>query len=171
MSVIRRKNTSAPLKRMCDRTQHDELCIRAEKYLLNTLRCGFAFHELRSMSDEEPDAIGWKDGIKTTLIECKTSRSDFQKDTKKHFRRNPELGMGVYRYMMCPPDLIKPNELPDGWGLLYCYPKKIKRIVESEVHERSMKNEMLMLYTALRRLNIRGRIPEIYDYRTARRAA
>ena len=74
--------------------------------------------EMVSLASEVPDAIGWKEGI-STLIECKTSRSDFLKDLKKYFRIRPESGMGRYRYYMCPNVLIHEDELPEKWGLLY----------------------------------------------------
>ena len=53
------------------------------------------------------------------LIETKISRADFIKDKEKDFRKKPERGMGDYRYFACPSGLIKPEELPDKWGLIY----------------------------------------------------
>lgn len=64
------------------------------------------------------------------LIETKISRADFLKDKEKEFRKNPEQGMGDYRYFACPTGLIKPEELPDKWGLIYVDEKfKDKMIV------------------------------------------
>ena len=48
-------------------------------------------------------------------------------DKKKTFRRVG--GVGHYRLFLCPTDLIKPLELPMGWGLLYFDGKKVDRVV------------------------------------------
>ena len=53
------------------------------------------------------------------LIETKVSRSDFKAGMKKSFRVNPKEGVGKYRYYACPTGLIKPDELPEKWGLIY----------------------------------------------------
>lgn len=53
------------------------------------------------------------------LIETKVSRSDFLADAKKPFRKDPSQGIGDYRYYACPEGLIKPDELPEKWGLIY----------------------------------------------------
>ena len=75
---------------------------------------------------ELPDVAGF--GMRSsTVIECKVTRADFLKDAKKSFRLNPNSGMGDYRYYCCPKDLIKPEELPYGWGLLYIYPSGVVR--------------------------------------------
>jgi hypothetical protein len=97
---------------------HSLLVKRAEHWLLNTVGCGFVLMELVAALGEIPDAIGWKYSD-SYLVECKATRSDFLSDGKKWFRRHPEYGMGNYRYYLCPPDLIKPKELPECWGLLY----------------------------------------------------
>ena len=38
--------------------------------------------------------------------------------------------VGNYRYFLCPEDVIQPEELPEGWGLLWIKGKRIKVIVE-----------------------------------------
>lgn len=55
------------------------------------------------------------------LIETKISRSDFLADFKKEHRVNGGL-IGNYRYYACPVGLIKPEELPEKWGLIYVDP-------------------------------------------------
>lgn len=72
-----------------------------------------------TISGERPDAIGWRDGI-SILIECKASHADFLADRKKPFRAETDnqQGMGDWRFYLCPPEIIKPEELPEGWGLL-----------------------------------------------------
>ncbi|KKK54365.1 hypothetical protein LCGC14_3085490, partial [marine sediment metagenome] len=66
--------------------------------------------------DEIPDALGFA-SRKSTLIECKASRSDFLSDKKKSFRQKPDEGMGCLRYYLTPPGLVDPDELPENWGL------------------------------------------------------
>lgn len=40
--------------------------------------------------------------------------------------------MGDYRYYCCPKGLIKPEELPLGWGLLYVFPSgTVRQVKES----------------------------------------
>ena len=53
----------------------------------------------------------------------KISKSDFKADAKKDFRSCESKGIGQLRYYACPEGLIKPEELPPKWGLIYVYPK------------------------------------------------
>lgn len=79
---------------------------------------------------EIPDAIGFTlahDGTASTVIEAKVSRSDFLADKKKPHRQAG--GMGSWRYFMAPAGLIKPEELPEGWGLIDVTPGGICRVV------------------------------------------
>lgn len=79
-------------------------------------------------TSEIPDALGWR-GNETVLVECKTSRADFLAERSKPHRREPDRGMGRYRYFLCPPDLISADELPAKWGLLYAQPRNVKVVV------------------------------------------
>ncbi len=155
-----------------EKTNHKTLVIKAERWLLNTARCGVVFRELIacSGSGESPDAIGFRDGGHTSiLIECKSSRADFLKDGKKFFRKHG--GMGNYRYYLCEPGLIKPDELPEKWGLLYAYPKAVKTIVGRKSHtshderywNESSKYEKNLMYSVLRRLFLRGHLESVYE--------
>ena len=150
---------------------HSQLVDIAEKWLLN--KCGFAFKELTTFAGETPDAIGFRSAT-SILIECKRSRSDFLADKKKFHRMNPSYGVGEYRFYMCPKGMIKSDELPDKWGLLYVNENgSVRKIVgpkgnswydnEFAFYERNIKNEMAMMYSALRRLHLRGAIPLIYE--------
>lgn len=77
--------------------------------------------EFYSYNAELPDVIGF--GNKhSVVVECKVTRSDFQSDRNKLFRKHPEKGMGDYRYFCVPKGLVSVTELPKGWGLLYVYP-------------------------------------------------
>lgn len=122
-------------------------------------------------AQEIPDVIGWKSTFgHSFLIEAKTSRSDFLKDRKKPWRREPQLGMGQFRYMLCPVGMIKPAELPKGWGLLYAHPKIITLEVgkdparygescEFTHHERNKRAEMQLLLSALNRIQLKYGVP------------
>lgn len=84
---------------------------------------------------ENADVIGFRHSHPakgSVLIEVKVSRSDFLSDKKKPHRKNPSLGMGKWRYFLCPENLITPKDLKNHpkWGLLYGYPNgRIKVIV------------------------------------------
>lgn len=157
---------------------HRQLVEIAHKWVLKNASCGVAFKELVcSCSNEIPDVIGFGSWDHSVLVECKVSRSDFLSDKNKSFRLNPETGMGTQRFYCCPTGLIKIQDLPDGWGLLYVSDKgKCQRVHEvllpnpkfpnSKIafkHERNILAERSIMYSALRRLHLRGRIEEIYN--------
>lgn len=98
---------------------HDELVKRAVRWLAGTRRCYVVMDEQISFAvAEQPDAIGWRCGGRTSiLVECKTSTSDFYADQRKHHRKYGR-GMGSERWYMTPPGLLKPEQIPDGWGLV-----------------------------------------------------
>lgn len=105
---------------------HRELCEIGAKFLKrpessNGHGCHFAIVEA-SCYGENPDVFGvrhYYGGIQTFVLEAKTSRGDFLADKNKPHRLDPSKGMGMYRYFICPTDLIKIEELPDKWGLIY----------------------------------------------------
>ena len=101
---------------------HSELCDIGERYLRNNYRCKVTAKEAHNSSGEIPDVIGFK-GCYSYVLEAKTSRSDFFKDKHKAFRKHPGKGMGDFRYFICEKDLIKIEDLPAGWGLIYVSPK------------------------------------------------
>lgn len=108
---------------MSENFTHKQLCEKAVIWLKRPNcrqgpGCSFAFSETAPQgADEIPDAIGWKHGI-STLVEVKTSRSDFFADKAKPHRVNPETGLGVYRYFFTTQGLLKIEELPPKWGLV-----------------------------------------------------
>lgn len=153
---------------------HSELVNIAYRYCLKNCSVGVAFREFKSITSEIADVIGFGAWEHSVLIECKVSRSDFLSDKKKLFRKDPKLGMGKQRFYCCPEGLIKKEELPDGWGLIWVDEKRKARCVyspykgniqerNSGFNERNLSAEMSILYSALRRLALRGRIEEIYQ--------
>ena len=153
---------------------HNELVDIAYNWVQCNASCGMALKELQSVT-ERPDVIGFGGWCRTVLIECKASRSDFLGDKRKPFRINPHIGMGQFRFYMCPTGLIKKEELPDNWGLIYvnkkgkakvCYNPyngKGGNIWSNGFNTRNQESEIRIMYSALRRLQIRGRIDEIYE--------
>lgn len=75
---------------------------------------------------ERADVIGFRSQC-SAIMEAKASRSDFLADAKKPERKAG--GVGLYRFYICPPGVIEPEELPTGWGLLYCDGHKVIDVV------------------------------------------
>ncbi|MHC8347737.1 hypothetical protein [Pseudomonas sp. RT6P73] len=80
-------------------------------------------------SREQPDVIAFRSSC-SAMIEVKVSRSDFFADRKKPEREAG--GVGIYRFYLCPDGLIKPEELPPRWGLLYAKGRTIVAIVKPQ---------------------------------------
>jgi hypothetical protein len=113
------------------------------------------FYEFAAVVKESPDIIAWSNGL-STLIECKATRADFLRDSKKPVRRNPQAGMGQRRYYLCPPEVIKPEDVPKKWGLLWA--EKGRIVVKKEARgnpDRSLIAELRFLNSMLRRAQIR----------------
>lgn len=157
---------------------HKDLIPIAYKWVLKRASCGVAFRELNTHASngEYPDVLGFGAWGHSVLIEVKVSRSDFLADRKKIFRIHPERGMGRYRFYMCPAGLIKPEELPAGWGLIYVsdtgkakceinpYCRSVTGNIWSEGFEnRNLLSEHGFMFSALRRLHIKAHIESIYD--------
>lgn len=84
--------------------------------------CQIALQEVGGLyGGERADAWGyrWGWGGGSIVVEVKVSRSDFLADAKKPHRSGEVLGMGTWRYYMCPEGIITLNDLPHGWGLLW----------------------------------------------------
>ena len=106
---------------------HKQLCDRAAYWLQSSKNCKVVLIERNTGGcAEEPDAIGWTSNTFSYLIEVKVSRSDFLADKKKDHRRRPHTGMGSRRYYLCPKGMIKPEEVPEGWGLLWATESQIR---------------------------------------------
>lgn len=144
-------------------TGHKECVEHATRYL--SKRCNVVLPEFFCWNGELADVIGFK-GDNSTLIECKVSRGDFLKDKNKPFRINQAKGMGDFRYYCCPKGLIKKEELPEGWGLLYVYPSGVVReIKDCHRMEKNLNAEFHLLYYYARRANFAGVHQRIVDYR------
>jgi hypothetical protein len=136
---------------------HAQLVQKAVAWL-RSYRCGVVLSEQACLSGEMPDAIGWKRACHSVLVECKISRADFLADRDKPFRLKQELGLGCERFYLTPTDMLRPEELPAGWGLLECHNRKITLLRPAAKNLRTatgLRYEMNLLLASLRRVEIR----------------
>lgn len=114
-----------------------------------------------------PDAIGWKGKCHSVMVECKISRADFLADAAKPWRVKPETALGCERYYLAPAGMIRPSELPKGWGLLEVKSRKVTVAVKSKRNHRQPEgfmNEMNLLLASLRRVEVRIEPRTITDF-------
>jgi len=134
---------------------------------LRSYRCGVVLSEQACGNGEMPDAIGWKRGSHSVLVECKVTRNDFLADRDKPFRRKPQLGVGCERFYLVPNDLAAVEDLPAGWGLLSYRQRRVEMIRPSDKALRSAKGfqcEMNLLLASLRRVEVRIEPQSITDF-------
>lgn len=145
---------------------HAQLCNIGEKYLRTTMNCKVTAKELTSTNSEIPDVIGFKESY-SYLLEAKTSRTDFFADKKKPFRLHPERGMGDFRYFICEKDLIKIEDLPPKWGLIYISDKGKARLIYGNKNnqykgrfwfKKNIEAEHRLMFSMLRRVVFNGYI-------------
>jgi len=114
-----------------------------------------------------PDAIGWKRANHSVLVECKITRANFLADRGKPFRQKPEQGVGCERFYLTPPALVKPEELPAGWGLLEFRRGRVEVVQASAKNLRTaagLRYEMNLLLASLRRVEVRIEPQSITDF-------
>lgn len=142
---------------------HAELVDRAARWLRNARvhceyarkgwtyrRCGVVATESQGGS-EIADAIGFTIGGRASiLIECKASRADFRRDSKKLFRAHPKNGMGCYRYYLTPRDMITTDDIPERWGLIETHGKIVRVLQYAAWQNRNLRSESEVLYRAAR---------------------
>ena len=106
---------------------HFELCkITAQRFANDKT---MALCEVTMLGIERPDFLVFDSSAHTDLYEIKMSRSDFLADKYKKARKSPQFG--DKRYYVCYGDFIKPEELPEGWGLYYYKNNKFYKIKDS----------------------------------------
>ena len=151
---------------------HYELCCLGAKFLKSRKNAEpwetpnkYVAVELVTLTAENPD-IWATNGYHTTLVEVKTSHSDFLADQKKWSRSKvAELSdkqLGNYRYYLCPEGVIDESEIPDKWGLLVYDGKKIVKVKNATYQKSSTDAELLVLTSIMRREGIK---PQIFNYR------
>lgn len=151
---------------------HYELCCLGAKFLKSRKNAEpweipnkYVAVELVTLTAENPD-VWATNGYHTTLVEVKTSHSDFLADQKKWSRSQAaELSdkqLGNYRYYLCPEGVIDESEIPDKWGLLVYDGKKIIKVKNATYQKSSTDAELLVLTSIMRREGIK---PQIFNYR------
>ena len=158
---------------------HYQLCLEGAKWLHKKKKsqdgagalmngCLWAFKYVAveiNTAAENPYVWGF-DGNHSAIIEVKTSHADFLSDRKKWCRSKEaeEVGLqaGTFRWYLCPEGVIKAEEVPDGWGLLYWEGSKIEHIKGAPKHENTSRSDLLILSSILRR---EGFPTKIYNYR------
>ncbi|HUN89804.1 MAG TPA: hypothetical protein VMU28_13480 [Terriglobales bacterium] len=137
---------------------HAQLVKIAEQWL-RRYRCGIVLSEQQCSSGEMPDAIGWKGKCRSVVVECKVSRADFLADRAKPWRTNPEIALGCERFYLSPRAVIRPEDLPQFWGLLEYHDRRITILVkparQSQRSALGLMNEMNLLLASLRRVEVR----------------
>lgn len=136
---------------------HTTLTEIAYKWALK--RFPVAYKEMKSITSEIPDVIGFRSG-ESIVIEVKISRGDFLRDFKKPHRLGNALGK--YRFYCCPEGLVKSEEMPENWGLIEVCPKGKCTVVHNPYNpnggniwrngfESDISLENRIMYSALRR--------------------
>lgn len=144
---------------------HRELCLIGAKWLRNKQREKYIIVEIELANCEQPDIFAFGSWY-SKMIEVKVSRADFLSDKKKWFRQQPEKGVGQLRYYLCPKDLIRPEEIPTNWGLLYFDGKDIEPIVKAEIQQANPMAEMKIAASILRREGYYNKIFSYKKYKT-----
>lgn len=141
---------------------HKQLVKRAGKWLRDSARCRVVMEEFTACAEsrEIPDAIGWN-ACRCIMIECKRTRSDFLTDKKKPARNDGTPALGEFRFYFAPPGLIRPDELPDGWGLYEVHKEQIRHAggvswanAKPAPLTSDKGSEVALLLSAIRRLEI-----------------
>ena len=146
------------MAKLSAQTKHAHLVALAAEWLRSRYGCGIVLSEQYCATGEVPDVIGWKASCQSVLVECKVSRADFPADRGKPFRRKSQLGMGCERFYLTPAGLLRPEELPCGWGLLECRNREITMACPAARNLRTatgFRYEMNLLLASLRRVEIR----------------
>lgn len=155
-----------------EQSMHAKLVESAARFLWR--ECCIVITELTSGAGECPDAIGFKSGGGSIVVEAKASRSDFFADQNKSFRRIPEMAMGEHRYYIVPKGLITEFEVPARWGLIEVQPSGNLHIAKkSSLHEHNKNAEMKLMISTLRRTGTyapSGVSVKVYTYDTKNRA-
>ncbi len=148
-----------------DQQRHTELCMLAARWLMrggrtDKIHCSTVAVEPFSLNvTEQPDVFGWNYWT-TVIIEVKTSRADFKADFNKQFRQTPTDGCGEHRFYCCPAGLIREDEIPDGWGLLYDNNGRIEAIRHASRQSANSRAEFHLLASIARKFGMK---PQLYQ--------
>ena len=123
---------------------------------LFTVKCPLVLSEFHTHIDERPDAIGFlHSGGTSILVECKVSESDYYADRQKPFRKDPDKGVGNFRWFLTPKGLVRESmSVPAGWGLLEVCGRVIRVRKWATEMKKDSEAETIILYSVVNRLNI-----------------
>lgn len=130
------------VKQLRKRYTHQELVELAGVWLGGGYRrCGLVMLEPNCYAIHEfPDAIGWTPKGYSILVECKTNRTDFNRDKHKPAKQEARLEgketMGRERWYLTPPGLLSPTNMFDGYGLLEPHGDRLRVVVKAATTER-----------------------------------
>lgn len=134
---------------------HADLVHAAHWWLKSSQRHTAVLSECGSAGFEMPDVIGWLPNGFSSLVECKTTRSDFLADRAKPFRRAPSVGMGYCRWFFVPKGLLKPEEMPEGWGLAELRGARVFKLKKpTPFVDWNQRHEIELLISAVERLTV-----------------
>lgn len=147
-------------KKPCYKTGDCGSCCKRFKYVAV---------ELVTWGSENTDVWGIGNYNDSAIIEVKVSHADFKAEQKKWCRSEVATSKGYaagrYRWYLCPEGVIKKEELPDKWGLLYWDGKKVYPVVAPKQFVGTSSADMDILTSILRR----EQFPQkIYNYRGTR---
>jgi hypothetical protein len=131
---------------------HAELIQRAGRWLTHTRKSVVVVTECTAFcASLTPDALGWTARGESTLIECKTSVSDFYRDRSKPSHRSGRL-VGRERFYLTPRGLLKPELIPDPWGLLEVRGTIVRVVKPAVACETDMQFELAIILAETRRV-------------------
>lgn len=148
---------------------HQTLVLQGKRWLAKQGFAVVATELSATGSREQPDVVGFRSTC-SAIIEVKVNRADFLADARKPERSGDGLGVGNYRFYLCPKGLIRPEELPARWGLLYSDGGRIQGVKlppgnvwpnpqttshadwQQFQHESNLAKERAMLFSIARRL-------------------
>lgn len=152
-------------KRCKDNETHHKICCVVGKWLQGRWSgkkpyAHYVAVELVTQGCENTDVFGFNP-MYSTMIEVKVSKSDFLKD--KHKYANVVGRVGDYKYYCCPTNVIKIDDLPDKWGLLYINENdKIEIIKIAEETKSNSYTEHAIICSIMRREGIKN---QVFNYR------
>lgn len=160
---------------------HAQLVTIAARWLRHTQHCGVVLTEVVSALNEIPDAIGFKSGWCSILVECKVSLADLRRDRDKCCER-ADGRMGSQRFYLVPPVLVAQLEsrqyadVPPTWGLLTLTSRGTVRVIRkaaeiSVITDSGRRAELALLVSVLRRYQAQGITYTPIDRRTTSQRA
>lgn len=101
----------------------------------------------RGIRGQEPDVIGWKNGL-AYVLEVKVSRADFLADKRKPHVGDPNA-LGRARWYFVPEGIVTPADVPVPWGLIEfngerCLQRLKPQVLAPSLVSAQRENQLLM---------------------------